>query len=490
MRRLGLMLMLTGCQAVTLGESGTQKPTPQPLAARVLIGAEGLTRIYEVEAPDGFELAAAARVVPATSSQWEIGPVSTTIPVASRTGAFDLDRFRVTNEFRNVSLVVPVRVRTSDDLEICRFQVQMASAALESAVEATVDDGVAVLGASGQPSVVSSAATVTKVGPCPVDGTARSSSSQTLASLIETYTRDALLASGAQNLTVRPFEVTGILDDSVSLRRVSVFDNRRGGFAVTQRPSNVLLTSDGLSADLGIGMIAQRASCAPPIEVNPAQASATEPISPADLQAANADLALAVSAPTLQQMAETLALSGFLCQGLEDSRRPEDNAELIAVDDIGLEALGLDWLSVGPWVRASSAPGALPSVILRPQTNDFVVSWRDFVIDVYADVQGTNVRILRLVTTAQATLRPQVGDVGQISTTIDALNITSAELTSDWLTAPLGSDIVLPWAKRAVLLFLQDQFVFPLPLVSPHTMRVRNVTVRDQDVAVFLDLEN
>ncbi|MEZ4460537.1 MAG: hypothetical protein R3E66_12590 [bacterium] len=489
MKRLGLMLLLAGCQAVTLGDSGAQKPTPQPLAARVLIGAEGLTRIYEVEAPDGFALDAAVRVVPATSSQWEIGPVSTTIPVASRTGAFDVDRFRVTNEFRNVSLVVPVRVRTAEDLEICRFQVQMASATLDSAVEATIDTGV-VLAASGQPAATTSAATVTKVGPCAVDGTARSSSSQTLASLIETYTRDALLASGAQNLTVRPFEVTGILDDSVSLRRVSVFDNRRGGFAVTQRSNNVTLASDGLSAELGIGMIAQRATCAPPIEVNPAQPSATEPISPAELEAANADLALAVSAPTLQQMAETLALSGFLCQGLEDSRRPEDNAELIAVDDIGLDALGLDWLSVGPWVRASSAPGALPSLILRPQTNDFVISWRDFVIDVYADVQGTNVRILRLVTTAQATLRPQVGEVGQISTTIDALNITSADLTSDWLTAPLGPDIVLPWAKRAVLLFLQDQFVFPLPLVSPHAMRVRNVTVRDQDVAVFLDIEN
>lgn len=482
-------LVLVGCQDVTIG-GATQTPTTQPMAARLQISPHGIMRLYDVEAPDGFSLAAPLNVIQAPKAQWELGPIETHIPVASRSGSVANAVFKMSLSFSSFSVTVPVRVRSDDDLQVCRFEVQIPNAALNSSLKLLNPSDVPELDIDGSPTTSLGISTIQQIGSCPINVDSVDQSNNNLKTVLNNYINFAFETSTEQNSSSKPFEVLGVLTQTVALQKVSVFTHRRGGFGVAQRADGVAIDDDGLQATLAVGLLAQRAACAPPVEVNSPTQAMTQPIDAVAITNANADLGLAISKITLQQMAETLTLGGFACRGFEDARRPEENTELFAADDIALDAIDLGYLTVGPYIQVVSAPGSLPTLTLRPQTNDIVLGWEDLVMDVYGEIRGMPVRLLRLVSSGNATLRPQVGGLNQLPLTIDALHVTQATISSEWFISPPSDDVVWPWARRAILLFLADQFVFPLPFATTHALRVRNVTVRADDIVTYLSVEN
>lgn len=482
-RFLPLFLALTACQDVSVGVGGTQAPVPQADAVRIQVTPAGLTRLYDVSSADGFFLSTPPKSIQSIEQSWELGPVEATLPVASRDGTYIDDSIRISTVFGTLNITVPVRVRTANDLEICRFQARFTTGKLDAQI--SLQDG--ELGSSSAPVVTLEDAVITRVGACSIEATQRDNSGITLSKHLVDYLQDGLVASTEDAMVMRPLDTIGLLADTASLRRVSVFEHRRGSIGVVVKDSTpAVLSEDGFEASLDLGLLAQRAPCAPPVEANAAQTVATRKILPSKIMSAGADLGLAFSSSSLQRLAESLTLSGFVCRGLEDARRPEENSELFATDDVVLEDLGLGWVPVGPWIRAVSAPGSLPTLTLRPTTNDVVLSWDELSLDLYGEVQGTVVKLVRLRTSAHATLRPQIGANNSLPLKIDALTITEASMTSDWLRTELAPEVILPWARRSVLLFLENQFEFPLPLLTPHTVTVEDVEVRQNDVVLYL----
>lgn len=482
-RLLPLMLAAIACQDVSIGVGGTQVPVSQASAIRVQVTPAGLTRLYEVNSSEGFLLSTPVKTILAPEQTWELGPVESNLPVAARNGTYINESMRVAIVFGALNITVPIRVRTADDLEICRFQVRFASGNLDA--EILLQDG--ELGSATAPLVTLGDAAITQVGACSIEATDRDNNGVPLSTRLVDYLQDGLVTSTQDAMIMRPLDTIGLIADTASLRRVSVFEHRRGNIGVIVDDSTAaVLSGDGFEASLGLGLLAQRAPCAPPVEADAAVAVATRKILPSKIVSAGADLGMGFSKSALQRLADSLTLGGFVCRGLEDARRPEENSELFATDDVVLDDLDLGWVPVGPWIQAVSAPGSLPTVTLRPSTNDIVLSWNELSLDLYGEVQGTLVKLVRLRTSAHATLRPQIGGNNSLPLKIDALTINDASITSDWLRTEPTPEVVLPWARRSILLFLEKQFEFPLPLLTPHTVTVKDVEVRQDDVVLYL----
>jgi hypothetical protein len=478
-----IFLAATACQDVSIGVGGTQAPIPQPDAIRIHVTPDGLTHLYDVASEEGFFLSAPPQTISSLGQTWELGPVVANLPVLSRSSNYIDDSLRISTLFGGLRITVPIRVRTANDVEICRFQVRFVSAVLDADI--SLEDG--SLGSESAPLVTLGDAVITRVGACSIDASFRDSDAVTLSTRLTEYLEEGLVSSTIEAMFMRPLDTIGVITDAASLRRVSVFEHRRGSIGVIIDESTpAILSADGFEASLNLGLLAQRAPCAPPVESNPTDTVATQSILSSKIATSGADLGMAISGSSLQRLAESLTLGGFVCRGLEDARRPEENAELFATDDLVLDDLELGWVPVGPWIRAVSAPGSLPTLTLRPATNDVVLSWTDFSIDLYGEVQGTLVRLLRLTTSAHATLRPQIGADQSLPLKIDALTIDAASITSDWLRDELSSEVVLPWARRSVLLILENQFEFPLPLITSRTVNVKDVEVRQNDVVLYL----
>lgn len=490
MRWAALVILggLTGCQEVALTSGGTQVPTPATQAAQIFVGADGISNLYAAQSPQGFSLSAPTMSV-ATPDGWlDVGPFEQALPVAARdTRAVD-DALEFEMRLRSANVVVPVRVRSANDVEVCRFSVRLGESSITSALE--LGDG-PTLRPGGDITVSLGTPMVEKLGACSIDATQRDTQGVALNLRLQAYLQDAFLTSAGALFDLNPLEVLGVQTGALGLRHVSVYDHRRGSIGVAQNvsPEGFMLSAQGLRASLDVGLLAQRAQCAPPIELDAIEPSPTSDIDPDRVGSAQADFGLAASRSTLTQLAHVLTLSGFVCRGLEDARRPEDNAELFATDDVGLDQLDLTWMNPGPWIRVSTLPSALPILTLRPQTNDIVLSWEDFAMDLYGEINGTEVRLARLTTSANATLRPQTNTLNRVELTIDAVNVTQASVSSEWLRAEATRDATIPWARRAILLFLENQFSFPLPLLPAHPLTVRDIEVRNTDVVAYISVQ-
>jgi len=478
-----IFLAAAACQDVSIGVGGTQAPIPQADAIRIQVTPDGLTNLYDVASEDGFLLSAPPKTISSVGQVWELGPVEANLPVLSRNNTYLNDSMRIVTLFGGVRITVPIRVRSANDVEICRFQVRFVSISLDADI--SLENG--SLGSESTPLVTLGDSVITRIGACSIDASFRDGDGVTLSTRLAEYLQEGLVSSTVEAMLMRPLDTIGIISDAASLRRVSVFEHRRGSIGVVIDESTpATLSADGFEASLNLGLLAQRAPCAPPVESDRTDTVATRSILSSKIAASGADLGIAISGSSLQRLAESLTLGGFVCRGLEDARRPEENSELFATDDLVLDDLELGWVPVGAWIRAVSAPGSLPVMTLRPTTNDMVLSWNDLSIDLYGEVQGTLVRLLRLTTSAHATLRPQIGADQSIPLKIDALTIDDASITSDWLRGELSPDVVVPWARRSVLLILENQFKFPLPLITSHTVNVKDVEVRQDDVVLYL----
>jgi hypothetical protein len=63
--------------------------------------------------------------------------------------------------------------------------------------------------------------------------------------------------------------------------------------------------------------------------------------------------------------------------------------------------------------------------------------------------------------------------------------VESAEVSSIWTDVVLNEQTE-NWARRLLVIALENAFVFPLPLVSTEAIRVQNVSVRPNDVLLQL----
>jgi len=226
--------------------------------------------------------------------------------------------------------------------------------------------------------------------------------------------------------------------------------------------------------------------CAPPVELEDAGEVSTTELDPGATRDFGADVSMAFAAGSIERLARSMVLGGFACRGLEDARPAEINEEIVPTEDLRLGDVGLGEIDLGPWVRVTSAPGSLPTLTPRPENGALELEWDSLTLEIYGDFQGAPTRLATLNAGATATLRARRNTTGFLRFDVDAIVVSDADLESPWLFRPPEESALRQWARRALLLILNEQFVLPLPLMAPSDVRVVGTEVRDTDVVLYL----
>ncbi len=109
-------------------------------------------------------------------------------------------------------------------------------------------------------------------------------------------------------------------------------------------------------------------------------------------------------------------------------------------------------------------------------------------VDLYVEVFGAPVRALRLISDVTFDFKPRAGSTGTLRLDIDAVEVRSPELETEWLAARPDPESLEAWATP----FMARQVFgagleLPLPLdPSARTSRVVRAIVRDNDLALLV----
>lgn len=482
--RLAFFFVLTasfGCDEANVNPGATVA-VRRPDVSRLVVSPAKLARFYDVSYPDGFEFAMGAEAYDVDRMVVTLGPMQAQIPVANRftNGAEGLT---LRTQFLALNTVVPVRIQRGVDIEICRFRLRAAELSIHHDISLTNTGNSPTLGVSGEVIVDRNDVLVLPVGGCSVDLSTQVQS-QSLYERIENAVVQSFKNSAVAMSDIAPLQVMGVPDVPLEVSRRSPFETRTGAIRTEIKPSlnGVDLSLTGLITRLDVGLESARARCVPPIPAPVVEATLPGNVSPEQIDASGADFALVIANSALQDIANNIVLSGFICRGLEL------NKNIYPTESLLLETIGLGGLELGPNVSLTSKPGGLPELKTREELGLLQIDWDDFGIEVYGDVLGARTRLLELRTAATITLRPERNTRGFVKLKVESLEVRNANITSAWMRPPTADDSKV-WARRVLLLALEDAFVLPVPLETAGSLRVLNVGLRATDAVLFLRFE-
>ncbi len=483
------LTLACGCDQASVREGNSQLSSFQDDALQVLVSPDGIGKLYEVSQPDGFLLEGDRfGLVTEGPVAVDLGPIEQTLSVSRRMTEAAEGAVDVSIELRTQPIYVPVRIRDDFEVRICRYRLDVAGISTSASVGFVEVDGVRQFDVTDAAEVELASATVTPVGSCPIDE--KLIESEALAAALVEYVRGALAESTAVALRTSPLDILGLPEQSLEIGRISPFENRRGTLVFeTETPDRtdaVALTSDGLEATLAAAVDARRADCAPPLTLDPAEASAGASLDPGLIRRFGADFALAMSTSWLQRTTQAATLAGFGCIGLEDLRPLEQSETLFPVDEVLLGELGLDDVPVDDAVSLVLEPGTLPRVRTDVGASTIVVELADLQVDAYGAVFGAWTRVASVVTDARLALRLETPSVGRATLTLEALDVQNSTLSGELVDGDVDPEILARWTRRALLLALDDRLDLPLPLRDGSAVRVVNAQVRADDVVLFL----
>lgn len=481
------LVAAAGCDETRVRTGPRGLTTLEQDAARVLVSAEGIGRLVEIENPGGFPLVAAAQPI-RDSPDVTLGPLEQLLAVKRRTSTPSTAAVSLTTELDGATIFVPARIALGGgEVRICRWRVQATEIATTAALALVGSNGGQEFGVTQVPQVVLEGATVTPIDDC---ADIASRLPDNFEELLVTYLREALAESAALSLPAAPLDILGLLRGNVQLTRTSPFANHSGTLAieadVSPRPGALGISADGLSVLLDATAEADRARCAPPTAIEAAAVTGTQPLDPAGLRQFGADFALAVSTSWLSRVAQGATLAGYACRGLEDPRRPEINEDLVPTADVLLDELGLDGLPLGPYASLTLAPGTLPRLAMQPSTGTVRVDWQDLQVEVYGEVHGARTRLVRVVADTVLGLRPVGQVVGIAKFELESIDVTTDRIDSEFFQSSPPADQVDRWVRRTLLGLLEERFEFPLPLAPASPVRVVSVQVRANDLVTFM----
>lgn len=499
MRRLVVSLVVTallgsssGCDESRVQQGAGRSGNLDPEAMRVLVSPGGIGRLVEVANPEGFVVQRDREELEIDGYDLAIGPITQPLPVAARSSTTGEGQVTVVTEFDNVTVQVGMRVGQNQNTRICRWRVETAGLEASTTAElADTPDG-ARFDVAEEPVIDVQGWTVSAIEDCglPDEEPTRI---EDLRPILEEYVRQAIAESAVSSVEASPLDVLGLLRGSLQLSRLSLFENRRGVLTVEGAESastdSLQLDDEGLSILLDAGVDTQRARCAPPISIEPVPTSGAAPMDPAVVRRFGADYALAVSGSWVANVVQGAALAGYACRGLEDARPPERNEELIAVEDVMLDDLGLAAVPTGPWATVVMSPGTLPAAELRPDRGTVAVSWEDLQLDVYTTVLGANTRVARVVADIVLGLRPRSGSLDAARFDIESVEVEPQAFDSELAASQPTDDALERWVRRTSLVLLEDVVTFPLPLLPTTPTRVVGTQVRTDDIVLFVRFE-
>lgn len=490
---------LLGCDQASVTEQPELRAAdPQRGALRALVPPSGIEAMYRRELTGGLSLQMPARQLDEPGASLQLGPLEQSLPLEDIELQAQASSAQITLALPTPQLTVPTRHGRGAQTVICRWQVRAEAAEVRAQLEVTSSEQGPVLAPTAPPEGALEQVRVDPVGACPIEalgqdpggsGRPDEAALAELEAALARYVEDALVEATGQVLTRSPARAFGIIEGGLGLTRVSAFENRRGQLRVIGQPSpsdGLALDGRGATLEYDYSVRAPVAACAPPL---PLPTPETIPAEPFDLEAITrqgADLAVALSEPLLSRLAAALTRAGFLCQGVETLGRSE---QTLATRELLLESVGLEASMFGDRARLTMSPGALPVVRTRPADAALEVTWDDLSVEVYTEVLGTPTRALHLQADLVLSARLDPDGVGAMRLNVEAVDARGATLESDWQRQPPADDELDAWARRLLLILLDDQVTLPLPLAPGAPLSLIEARVRERDLVLLLELE-
>jgi len=479
-----IVLVFLGCSEATI-QQGNAVGVRRPDVVRIHVPNAGISKLFDLASPDGFELEIPARKYSLGSAEVTIGPSIQTVAVSSRT-ANSGSQVQLRTRFQSLSLFLPVRVKRGVDVEICRFRFRTPQLDIQTPIGL---DGLLerpTLGLAGEVDVQSEDTEWTLSSPCSIGLGAELDGGLNVEEALQQAIFEGFEQSASDAIRVAPLDLMGVPEAPQHVTRSSPYDGRRGAFRADLRTSldGVELSNQGLNVRLDLGLEPQRARCVPPIAPPVVDPVTPGPLNPLEISGSGSDFALLLSRSVLQSLANQIVLSGFLCRGLDDTRSPEEAANTVATESLLLENIGLGQIQWGPFMTLTSRPGGLPTLTHDAQSGLLQIDWEDFGIEIYGQLHGARVRVLELRTAASVRLRPVANTTQVVRMSVESMAVQSASITSMW-TQDSEDEALKMWARRTLILALEDSFVFPVPLMTPG-LRVVDVNIRENDAVLLL----
>lgn len=484
---LALLPLTSGCDETRIRTGASALTTLEDDAIRVLVSSDGIGRLAAVANPEGFALSAASIDLELDGAEASLGPLDQVLAVASRRSAPGTSSVSLTTRLNGSTVFVPLRVHVAGETRICRWRLDTTRIETTADLVLVDTDAGPQFGVGGTPMVTLDNPVSRAIDAC--TGVA-DLLPENFDALLVAYVRTAISTSAAASLPSSPLDILGLLLGNLQLTHRSTFSNRTGTLIiesdVSRRTDALAITPDGLSIAIDAAAEANRARCAPPSAIEIPPGGGARALDPDAVRRLGADFGVAVSRSWLARVAQGATLAGYTCIGLEDARHPQVNAEVIPTSDLLLEELGLDQIPTGAHATLTLAPGSLPQVDLQPDSATIRVQWANLQVEIYADVFGARTRLARIVADADIRLGPTPQVVGMTKFEIEAIEVATDRIDSDFLAVDPEVEDIDRWMRRTLLSMLQDRFEFPLPFNPAAPVRVISVQVRADDVVAFI----
>ncbi len=488
-----------GCDEIRLRERDgfTQSPVAQPSAMRMQVSWSGLESMYRSSSAQGFNVQREPMQIHDASREIRVGPIEQYLAIEDWTVTPEVDSGDysafVSMRMSQPRVFVPVRIQTTHSVQICRFEVGFEKLSVRATVgiEASPEGPVMSTGSSAPtPAQVSATGVdIRAIGGCAALEGAGWHQPESIQTLLQAYVEEAFLESAASAFHNSPLDTLGLIRRRIELSRVSAFENRRGALLVSGNLAaahGLEFEEDGLSARLDVALGQKRAGCAPSSGIDVSVQHPTDAVSPAQMVQFQADVGLAIATSMLEHVAQGATAAGFACRGLEDPRPADENLEVIPADTLRLQDIGLGNLEIGPWARIAIVPGALPKLRTRVDKNDLLMNWNNLTLDLYVEVFGVLLRVVRVTADVEMGLIPRADVPGMIGFEIDTVAVENIQVESAWMGQQADAQKSMSWVRRLIFIALDGQLGLPLPLNPSTDLQVVGTQIRANDLVLFL----
>jgi len=478
---------------------GTFGEELQTGSVRAGLTGEGIESLFRTSNSDGLPLEQPPVQTAFDGTPLSIGPISQTVPVRTVDVAVRNARVELSITVGSSRITIPVRAESADGTRICQFRL----VSLQWTVRAEASDNSArrwKLELTAPPEFETRRLRIRPVQlSCPL--LERGEVPEGLAQLLTDYLEQSVADGVRTFVDVPVYETLGLLRDRISVLHVSSFSNRRGAVefaAESPESGGIELAPPGLRASLDAGVTPRlptpgRQRCVPPPQQPPdPDPGAAGRVDPAEVDASNAELGLALSESLARRMVRSVALAGFLCRGLDSGVGDRDSPTTLDRRSANLAVVGLDELPVEGQLETLLKPESPPELELLPDRNQVAITWERLTVELYGRRHGTPVKVLELTSTPtfRLRLRPAEGSKSGIAYEIRSFEIGSVDresFKSPW-DATLPSEGLRSWARRLLREIFTPSLAIPLPAAPGAVLNPVDVQVRENDLLFLVRL--
>ena len=423
------------------------------------------------------------------------GPIIQTLPVTRFDSQARQELIDVGLTLNALQMTIPVRFEgDAGATVICRWQLSASSATIASELAVVENTEGYALRSIGEPIAQLSASRVAAIGSCPVkieetliaNGLTRAQFDERLGE----YAKEALARSAERLFATPPSELIGLLQGELIIEQAQRAGEGAGALRLQGQLSRdpdgasaLTLSNEGLLAALDVAALSEAAACAPLREVSVTPAAPISAPRAEEVRQAGADMAVALSQPLVERIAQAMTRAGLLCLGVD---RADGFTAQIATRDAELERLGIDASLFGESLHYALTPSALPGVTLDATRGVIALKLLDLQVDLYAQLFDTSAHVVRLDLDLDVALTPVTDQPGSMRLRLDAIKVAEASLSSAWsASTPPEARETIEFSERLMTLILRESLTLPLPLTIEATLK--SASVRRDHLLLFVE---